>query len=247
MMTWGSFGFVHMMTFLAAIGMILGLYLLLRHRSARVQTAVLGALSFSGISAIIFNLLAWGSPVEYLPLHLCSLTAIALPIAVFTRSQKLANLLLLWSLGAIMAIVVNTAQADYNLLSWTFAFYFFPHTMQFGIPILMFRLGLVRKDLRCISSTLLITAVTYTFVHLCNLLINARMAAIGSAIRVNYMYSITPENPVLALFYRLIPHPYWYMFLILPIIAVYLGLVYIPELRRALAARRRVRRLSPRI
>lgn len=247
MITWGSFGFVHMMTFLAAIGMILGLYYLLRFRSERVQTLVLGTLSLSGIAAILFNLIAWDSPVEYLPLHLCSLTAIALPIAVFTRSRRLTNLLLLWSLGAIMAIVINTAQADYNLLSWTFAFYYFPHTMQFGIPILLFSLGLVKKDVRCIGSTMAITAIAYTLVHICNVLINNHMAALGSAIRVNYMYSITPANPVLQLFWELIPHPYWYMFLILPIITVYLGLVYAPELLRMVPLRRRARRLTPRI
>lgn len=40
MITWGSFGIVHMLTFIAAIGMILGLYCLLRRRSERVQTLV---------------------------------------------------------------------------------------------------------------------------------------------------------------------------------------------------------------
>lgn len=247
MITWGSFGIVHMLTFLAAIGIILALYYLLRHRSARVQTLVLGILSLSGVAAIVFNLIAWDSPVEYLPLHLCSLTAIVLPIAVFTRSQRLCNLLLLWSLGAIMAIVINTAQADYDLLSWTFAFYYFPHTMQFGIPILMFSLGLARKEPRCIGSTLGITAVAYTIVHLCNVVINHFLAEADSAVRVNYMYSIKPENPVLAFFWELVPHPYWYMLLVLPVILVYLGLMYAPEIRRALIARRRTGRLTPRI
>ena len=180
MITWGSFGFVHMMTFLAAIVLILGLYLVLRRCSPRVQILVLGLLSFSGIGAIIFNLVTWGSPVEYLPLHLCSLTAMALPIAVFTRSRRLCNLLLLWSLGAIMAIVVNTAQAD-----------------------------------------------------------------IGSVIRVNYMYSITPPNPVLEMFWQLIPHSYWYMLLTLPIILVYLAAIYAPELRRMHLFRRVRRYLTP--
>lgn len=54
--------------------------------------------------------MVWGSPYEYLPLHLCSLTALVLPVAVFTT---LGNLLLLWLLGAVMALVVNTAQANF--------------------------------------------------------------------------------------------------------------------------------------
>lgn len=242
MIKWGTFGSVHILTFIAAIGMILGLYHLLRRRSERTQKLILGLLSLSGVAAILFNLIAWDSPVEYLPLHLCSLTAIALPITVFTRNQTLSNLLLLWSLGAIMAIVINTAQADYNLLSWTFFFYYFPHTMQFGIPILLFKLGLARKEPRCIGSTLAITATAYTIVHLCNVLINHHMASLGSAIRVNYMYSISPANPVLAMLYRLVPHPYWYMLLLLPVIMLYLGAVYAPELRRSLRLR-----MTPRI
>ena len=48
----------------------------------KIQTVVLGILSFSGIAAIIFNLVTWGSPYEYLPLHLCSLTAMVLPVVV---------------------------------------------------------------------------------------------------------------------------------------------------------------------
>jgi uncharacterized membrane protein YwaF len=204
-----------------------------------VQTLTLGILSLSGVAAILFNLFAWDSPVEYLPLHLCSLTAIALPIAVFSRSRVLCNLLLLWSLGAVMALVVNTAQADYELLSWTFFFYYFPHTMQSVIPLLMFRLGLVRKDVRCIPSTLGITVVVYTAVHLCNMLINRHMVLLGSPIRVNYMYSVAPENPVLQLFWHMNPHPYWSIFLALPLIAGYLGLVYLPELQRKFAATRR--------
>ena len=245
MITWGSFGFVHMMTFLAAIVLILGLYLVLRRCSPRVQILVLGLLSFSGIGAIIFNLVTWGSPVEYLPLHLCSLTAMALPIAVFTRSRRLCNLLLLWSLGAIMAIVVNTAQADYELLSWTFFFYYVPHVTQIGIPILLFRLGLAKKDVRCIGSTLGITGTAYTLVHLCNVLLNNHLDDIGSVIRVNYMYSITPPNPVLEMFWQLIPHSYWYMLLTLPIILVYLAAIYAPELRRMHLFRRVRRYLTP--
>lgn len=74
---------------LLGAGLMIGLYFLLRLFSAKVQTVVLGILSFSGIAAIIFNLVTWGSPYEYLPLHLCSLTAMVLPFAVFTRSKVL--------------------------------------------------------------------------------------------------------------------------------------------------------------
>lgn len=236
--TWGCFGIVHILTLIAGVGIIAGLYFLLRHRSRTVQKAVLGVLSLSGICAIIFNLVTWGSPVEYLPLHLCSLNALVLPFAVLTGSKRLNNLLLLWSLGALVALIVNTAQANYNLLSWTFVIYYFPHLIQAGTPTLMFALGLAKKDVRCIGSTLGITGCVYVLVHLANTLLNNWLSSTGSDIRVNYMYSVGPENPVLALFYQLIPHSFWYMLLILPIILVYLTLCYLPQLLKLRAGRK---------
>ena len=48
------------------------------------------------------------------------------------------------------------------------------------------------------------------------------------------MYSIVPENPVFQLFWGLIPSPYWYMFLVFPIVAVYLLLIYVSQLKALL-------------
>ena len=52
----------------------------------------------------------------------------------------------------------------------------------------------------------------------------------GNVIQVNYMYSIFPENPVLQLFYNLVPHPYWYMFLCIPVIVLYLACIYVKDI-----------------
>lgn len=233
-MKWGSFGVVHIATLLFAAAMIAGLYFVLRRVSMRTQTAVLGVLSFSGIAAIVFNLVTWGSPLEYLPFHLCSINAMMLPFAVFTRNKTLGNLLLVWCLGALAAVVVNTAQADFELNSLTFVFYYFPHVLEFGIPILLFALGHIEKHPKYILSTIAITMLIYTGVHLINLGLNHYLELnqivdyAGNLIQVNYMYSLVPENPVFVLFWNIIPHPYWYMFMIIPIVAVYLGIVYLP-------------------
>ena len=242
-MKWGSFGLVHIATLIFAAAMILGLYMLLRRASGKMQTLVLGVLSFSGIAAIVFNLVTWGSPLEYLPLHLCSINALLLPIVVFTRNKTLGNMLLVWCLGALAALVVNMAQAEYELTSWTFVFYYFPHVLEFGIPVLLFKLGLVEKHPKYILSTLALTMVIYTGVHFVNLGINAYCEAnqildyAGNVIRVNYMYSIVPENPLLALFRQVIPYDYWYMYMIVPILAVYLGIVYLPQILKNRSAK----------
>ncbi|MBR6745106.1 MAG: YwaF family protein [Clostridia bacterium] len=237
-MTWGSFGVVHITSLVLGVALIIGLYFLLKRFSQKTQTIVLGILSFAGIGAILFNLLMWGSPLEYLPLHLCSLNAMVLPFAVWTKNKTLNNLLLLWGLGAFMALVVN--QPDFEIFSWTFAFYFFPHLLEIGIPVLMFCLKLVKRDMMCIVSTVGITLVVYTAIHFINValnqycLANEIMNKAGEIIQVNYMYSIRPENPLLQLFYNLIPHSYWYMLLCVPVIVIYLTPIYGKQILAAL-------------
>lgn len=239
-MSWGFFSVCHIISLVFAIGIIVSLYYILKSKSDKTKTLVLGILSFAGILAIIFNLIKWGSPIEYLPFHLCSLNAMVLPVAVFTKNKVLNNLLLLWAIGAFCALVINSAQAGFEIFSWTFVFYYFPHVLELGIPILMFALGLVKKDLRCIISTLGITIGSYTIIHFINVLLNSYIAKnnlldwAGNLIEVNYMYSIRPENPVLQLFYNLIPHSYWYMYLAFVVIAIYLGAVYAPEIIKAI-------------
>lgn len=239
-MKWGTFGAVHIATLLLAAAAMVGMYFLLKHRSQKTQTIVLGILSFSGIAAIAFNLVAWGSPWEYLPMHLCSLNAMVLPFAVFFRSKVLGNLLNLWNLGALLAVALNHAQAEFVLNSWTFIFYFIPHVLEFAIPLLLFKLKLVEKDYRCIPATMGITLGMFTLVHLLNKLLNAYFIAeeilnsVGEQLQVNYMYTIIPENPVLVMLHNLLPLEYWYLYLTLPIILVYLLIIYAPQLAKRL-------------
>ena len=237
-MKWGSFGAVHIASLAVGAAIIVLLYVALKKAPQKVQKLVLGVLSFSGMAAVVFNFVTWGSPLEYLPLHLCSLNALVLPIAVFTGNKTLGNLLLLWSLGALAAVVVNTAQAEFEIFSATFCFYVFPHVLEFGIPILLFKLGLVEKDEKCIGSTLLITVAAYTAIHFINMGINSWGSAngilnqAGEPLQVNYMYSLVPEIPLMQAFYDLIPYPYWYLYCVIPIVAVYLLIVYAPQLLR---------------
>ena len=192
-MKWGSYGPIHLLSLAFAAAAVIGLYFILKNRSMMVKTIVLGILSFSGIAAIIFNLVEWNSPLEYLPLHLCSINALLLPIVVFTRNKQLGNLLLVWCLGALAALVVNQAQANFVVFSATFNFYFFPHVLEFGIPILLFKLKLVELDYKCIGSTLLLTILIYTGIHLCHVRLNAYCEAnhilnsAGEVINVNYI------------------------------------------------------------
>ena len=243
-MLWGSYGLVHIITLIISACIIVGLYFILRNRNEKTKVTVLFILSLSGAAAIIFNLVTWGTPLEYLPFHMCSITALILPIAILTRSKIFSNLLLFWCLGAAMAIICNQGQANFVIPSATFFFYYIPHTLEFGIPILVFALKIVKKDVRCIASTVVITMVIYTIVHFINLAINsycmtnALTNPSGEIIQVNYMYSLFAPVPLMQAMYNLIPHPYWYMYVVVPFVVIYLTIVYLPEIIAMIKARK---------
>ncbi len=82
------------------------------------------------------------------------------------------------------------------------------------------------------ASTLLITLGVYTLIHWANVSLNSYFIAnqitnpTGAVVQVNYMYSLHPENPVLALFWNWIPSPYFYMLPVVLIVLIYLSAVY---------------------
>ena len=243
-MLWGSFGVVHLVTLAIAAGLIFGVYFLLKILPEKARFYSILALSLSGIVAIIYNLLAWGSPLEYLPFHMCSITAILLPIAVLTRHRYVGNLLLVWCLGSILALVVNQAQAHYVIPSAAFFIYYIPHVFEFAVTIYLFKFGYIKKDFRCIPVTVGLTVAIYTVVHLINVGLNAYAAAnnivdyAGHVLTFNYMFSVTPTNPMFDLFWSIIPAPYWYMYVAVVILTVYLVVLYLPQIIRAIKDRK---------
>ena len=239
-MVWGSFGSVHIFTLILAAAIIAGIYFALRKASSKVQTLVLGVLSFSGIVAIIYNLAAWGSPLEYLPFHMCSILALMLPVAVLTKNKYVGNLLLVWCLGSILSLIFSDAQAGYEIPSAAFFIYYFPHVFEFAVTIYLFAFGYIKKDYKCIPVTVGLTMVIYTVVHLINLALNHYCAVnnivdwAGEVLTFNYMFSMEPTTSIFFLFWNIIPHPYWYMYCTVVVLVVYLVVLYLPQIIRAI-------------
>lgn len=234
-MTWGLFTTTHIISLLISAALIIGVYFLLKVLPERARIISLFVLSLFGICAIIFNLVNWGSPLEYLPLHMCSITAMMLPIVVLTKNKVMGNLLLVWCLGALIALVVHNIP-DCEILSSTFIFYYFPHTFEFGVVVYLFKFKYIKAEPKYIPSTVGITLGIYTLVHIVNVLLNNYFAAngilnsAGEIMQVNYMFSVAPiGNPVLEIFYSIIPHSYWYMYLAVVVLVVYLACLFLPK------------------
>ena len=235
-MTWGFMTTAHIVSLIIAVFIVVIFSIIVSKLNRKLQNIVLFIFSLSGIAAIIFNLVTWGSPLEYLPLHMCSINAILLPIAVLTKNRTLCNLLVVWCLGALVALVLNQSVMETTIMSDVFIFYYFPHIFEFAIPILLLSLKLAKLDYRCILSSVIITMLIYTGIHFANVYINNYCIEnnivdyAGEIIQVNYMFSVEPSNPLLAIFYNIIPFDYWYMYLCVPIVVVYLLIIYLDQI-----------------
>ncbi len=243
-MLWGSFGLVHLVTLVIAAALTVGLYFALKYLPTRVRTVCLAVMSCAGLVAVVYNLVAWGSPLEYLPLHMCSISAILLPIAVLTRNRYIGNLLLIWCLGSLLALVFNQAQAEYEIPSAAFFIYYIPHVLEFAVMLYLFKFKYIKKDYRTIPVSIGLTVAIYTAVHFVNLALNEYYIAhsvtdsAGNIVESNYMFSMTPTTPIFDFFWSIIPYRYWYMYVAVLVLVIYLGAVYAPDMVRAIKARK---------
>ena len=235
-MTWGSFGKVHLITLALAVAINIIIYFILRRKTRSIQILSLFTLSLFGAGYVVYGLISSGADIfKNLPLSFWAMSTLILPFAVLTRGKRICNLLLIWSASSIIALVFNTAMADTKVFSVEFIAYFIMHVLSAGIPILLFELKLVHRYTKIAKSIILLTIFVFTVVHILNLVINS-MNGWAVSDGVNYMSTLAPTSEILNFFYAIIPSPYWYMILALPLLFGYIVYWYLPEI---LDARRR--------
>lgn len=250
-MTWGTFTVQHILSLAAIVAFAVSLHFILKRLSDKAKTRVLFAVSLIGVAAVLYDLVRWGQPLLYLPLHLCSLNALIIPFAVLTKNKVAAHLTLVWSLGAMLVLIVNTGQAYYEMFSEAFWVFVLCHTVDVTVPALLFTTGLVEFNIKKAPAVIGTTMAAYTGVHFINLGINKHLAKKAASLalyarsraaipQVNYMYSLGDEgNAAFAFFKQIIPYDYWHMYLIAPIIAVFLFSVHFGiKLRRKRKAKK---------
>ena len=227
----------HLLTLAIGILLVACVYVLFRHLPSKTRIPILFLLSLLGPISMIWDLFAHEDWLRFLPLHLCSFNAALIPVVVLTRNERLGNLLLLWCLGGAMALLLNGTEAAWNPSSLDFWAFFVPHVFEICIPVFMFAFHYVKKKLKYIPGTILITGIAYTFVHLVNVLINRHLEQVQAAYRVNYMFSLWPDNAFQQMLWNIVPYAYWYSYLYFPLVVVWLGAVYLPEIIRAIKNR----------
>jgi uncharacterized membrane protein YwaF len=194
-MVWGTFTVQHILSLAAIVLFAASLYFILKRLSDKAKTWVLFAVSLVGVAAVVYDLVRWEQPLLYLPLHLCSLCALLTPIAVLTKNKVLSHLTLVWSLGAMLVLVVNTGQAHYEMFSEAFWVFVLCHAADVTVPSMLFLSGLVKFDIKKAPAVIGTTMAAYTGVHFANLAINKYLMESTMAVSAFALSKLNKQMP----------------------------------------------------
>lgn len=178
---------------------------------------------FSILTADMGGFNWWGE----LPLQLCNINMILIPIAVLKKSRPLMSFcFFLGPLGALMALVMpGTGFDGYSLLLPRMLGYYGTHFMVVIEGLALVTFGLFRPRFSDLPRTLLAALI----ILLCVFLINMLLRWSGLHPKANYFFSVETEgNFLLELFHRLIPVPLLYLLPCSLILVVYMLLVTTP-------------------
>ncbi|MBR0372949.1 MAG: YwaF family protein [Mogibacterium sp.] len=233
------FNTLFILVFAAFLLLLILASLILRNKSERTREAVLvGACLVTFVGFFIykyylsideeFNVLTaamggfnwWGE----LPLQLCNINMILIPIGVLRKSRPLMNFgFFLGPLGALMALVMPTTGFNgYSLLLPRMLGFYGTHFMIVIEGLALVTFGLFRPVLRDLPKTIL-TALAIAFIMF---LFNMFLRWTGLHPKANYFFAVETEgNPILELFHSWLPYPFLYLLPCVGILAIYMGLV----------------------
>ena len=165
----------------------------------------------------------WGE----LPLQLCNINMIIIPIAVLKKNRSLMCFgFFLGPLGALMALLMPGNGFDgYSLLLPRMLGYYGTHFMVVIEGLALAAFGLFRPKFRDLPKAALAVLVIAFVIFLVNLLLRWT----GLHPKANYFFSVETEgNFLLELFHRWLPFPFLYLLPCIVILGVYMLLVTIP-------------------
>ena len=236
------FNTVFWVTFAAFLLLLVLATLLLRKKSDRTRRAVLVAAcvvtligfffykyylsldsAYNVITANMGGFNWWGE----LPLQLCNINMILIPIAVLRKSRPLQCFcFFIAPLGALMALLMPAnGFSGYSLLLPRMLGYYGTHFMIVieGLAIACF--GLYRPRYRDLPRAVLAAFL----IAICIFLFNLLLRWSGLHPKANYFYSVETEgNFLLEIFYKWIPIPFLYLLPSIGILGVYMVLVTLP-------------------
>ena len=194
---------------------------------------------FNEVTAAMGGFNWWGE----LPLQLCNINMILIPIAVLTNRRALMSFaFFVGPLGALMALVMpGTGFDGYSILLPRMLGYYGTHFMVIIEALALAVFGLYRPRFRDLPGTVaalvLISLAVFGF--------NMLLRTTGLHPKANYFFSVETEgNFILEIFHKWIPVPFLYLLPCIVILGVYMAVVTTPF---ALADRSREKKEHARI
>ena len=175
---------------------------------------------YSEITAAMGGFNWWGE----LPLHLCNINMILIPIAVTRRNRPLMSFCFFVApLGAMMALSMPGNGFDgYSLLLPRMLGYYGTHFLIVIEGLAIGTFGLYRPRFRDLP----LSMITLFLICLAVFGVNMLLRHTGLHPKANYFYCVETEgNPLLEIFYRWIPCPFLYMLPCLGILGAYFALI----------------------
>ena len=222
--------------FLAALALA---SILLRGKNERTKRAVLLAAGAVTLIGFVLYKYALSRDADYniiqagmggfnwwgeLPLHLCNINMLLLPVAVLRRSRPLMSFcFFLGPLGAMMALAMpGNGFSGCSLLLPRMLGYYGTHFMIVIEGLALWSFGLYRPQFRDLPRTVL-AALGIAF---CTFLVNLLLRGSGLHPGANYFFSVETEgNFLLELFHRWISPPFLYLLPCVVILGLYMTLV----------------------
>ena len=162
----------------------------------------------------------WGE----LPLQLCNINLLLIPIAVLTKKRPLLGFcFFVGPIGALMALVLPSTGFDgYSLFLPRMMGYYGTHYVILFAALAVGTFGLYRPRMRDLP----LTAATLFLIALLVFGFNLLLRRTGLHPGANYFFSVETEgNPLLELFYRWIPVPFLYLLPSIVILTAYAGII----------------------
>lgn len=203
----------------------------LRHFAKKDSTQrfhFLWVLSWINLISYLLNLVYFSRiahPLTLLPLQLCNIGVILIPWALKTQRTWIVDFLVYaCGCGALAAILIVSKDYEDVYSIFTFSFYVF-HFLIFIIPILMGVWGFytIHPTVKIAMTVTLELIILSLFIHGINLLLN------DYGIPANYFFTLralsVTTNVAFKWFASLIPYDYFYMYLVFPILYLYMALL----------------------
>ncbi len=222
-----SFSPEHFLLLSVFAGLVL---ILARRHGARGSFAALRRLAlalpcifiikFAAFALLEFFVEPQMSLADRLPLHLCAMNALVMPLAVFKRNKLLLNYVYAVALPAAVFAMLTPAMSYYGgyfFLSWQVLLFYIDHALMALVAVLCVKTGLVRPDFRELLPVTGLLASYAAFIFILNKLTD-----------LNFLFLNYPdEGTVMAFFAYYMGNP-GYLAALAALTSAVIALMYAP-------------------